>query len=1324
MAAQFPTEFDGYRLRRKIGEGGMGEVHLAEDTVLERAVAIKLISASQPDATTRERFMVEARAIARLQHPNVVSVYRVGEVSGVPYLVSEFVEGRPLDELPRPIDAATARRIAMDLAHGLAAAHRRGVVHRDIKPANAIVAETGEIKLLDFGIAKLMAPGARSSPAALTGNQTATEPPAAPRAPCRLADPGEVTAATRDLRGRRAEPVAVTAATRDLRGLPDAAATEETEATRPTMAPRPKEGAPSPVAPVRASLARLTQTGAALGTPRYMAPEIWRGEPATCRSDVYSFGALLYSLCADRAPHPAATLDELRHQVQNRQIEPLAAHAPDQDPALCAVVDRCLCTDPADRFASGGELRAEIAKLMPGARTGVVPRGNPYRGLSCFETEHRGLYFGRDSETRMILDRLVSDPFVLVAGDSGVGKSSLCRAGVLSRLDDWLGAERSWTHVTVVPGRHPVTALAAAFALVLGRDENDLAAQIMADPAGVARQLRAQQGNQRGVVLFIDQLEELVTISEPEEAATISETLGWLAVPAPGTRLLASVRGDFLPRVADLPRLGDEVTRALYFLRPLSAERIRDAVVGPARVKGVSFESEQLVDELVATTADAGAGGLPLLQFALAALWDARAGAAQITRATLAAVGGVTGALSQHADDVLAQMLPAERRAARHTLMRLVTSDGTRTSHSAAELAVGDPSQEPALAALVRGRLLVARDTPRGSAYEIAHEALISGWETLANWLSADINARRLTERLRAAVTEWQRLGRAREGLWSRRQVAELETVEPGGLSEGERAFLSASRRALRHRRAARVLLAAAVPLVVLLSYGALTWRQQRALDEEITSELTAATQLHDQARAARRQAEVLRVGALSLFDEPDLPAAEAAWAQYLEATAALRPRFGAAAQRLERALLKAGSRRDVQSQLADVLYEQAELAELSNDEARTAELLDRLTVHDTDGVRARRWQAPARLTLRTTPAHGQVKLSRFELDGQQRYVAKPVATAGGPLVDAQLPPGSYLAVINAPERAPVRYPVLLRRGETVSLDVELPPAGQVPAGFVYVPPGRFLMGSAADERQRRDFFHTVPIHRVETPGFLIARHETTFAQWIAYLETLPEDGRQGRLPRVGKGGFKGALRLARDDDGAWRLTFQPTTVEYSARAGEPIVYRDRQGAATQDWLKLPVIGIAAADAEHYVDWLARSGTVPRARLCTEREWERAARGSDGRPFPHGLRLAPGDANHDATYGQRPAAMGPNEVGTHSATRSPFGIYDMAGNVWEWTRSDRAPNGYAARGGSWYFGASSARTEDREETEPSFRDLSVGMRVCADLPPRAHARAH
>ena len=141
-----------------LGQGGMGEVFAAEDTRLHRKVAIKVLStlmASDPER--RQRFEREAHAIAALNHPNIVTIYAVEEADGVPFLVMELVEGKPLNDLipagGLPLDALL--RIAVSISDAIAAAHLRGITHRDLKPGNIMVAPDGRVKVLDFGLAKV-----------------------------------------------------------------------------------------------------------------------------------------------------------------------------------------------------------------------------------------------------------------------------------------------------------------------------------------------------------------------------------------------------------------------------------------------------------------------------------------------------------------------------------------------------------------------------------------------------------------------------------------------------------------------------------------------------------------------------------------------------------------------------------------------------------------------------------------------------------------------------------------------------------------------------------------------------------------------------------------------------------------------------------------------------------------------------------------------------------------------------------------------------------------------------------------------------------------
>jgi formylglycine-generating enzyme required for sulfatase activity len=324
------------------------------------------------------------------------------------------------------------------------------------------------------------------------------------------------------------------------------------------------------------------------------------------------------------------------------------------------------------------------------------------------------------------------------------------------------------------------------------------------------------------------------------------------------------------------------------------------------------------------------------------------------------------------------------------------------------------------------------------------------------------------------------------------------------------------------------------------------------------------------------------------------------------------------------------------------------------------------------------------------------------------------------PPTDLPLPPGSYRMTMRPRAQDPVVYPFTVARGEVAHFDLALSEATDVPAGFALVPQGEFLFGTQAEDSVRRGFFHTVPIHEVTTGAYLIAQRECTFGQWLDFLRALPPRERPQRYPAV-HGGFEGSLTLRELPGDKWELSFRPASVTYTVRSGDRIVYSGRAQRQTVDWMQLPVVGITADDAEAYARWLATSGRVAGARLCSEREWERAARGADDRLFPHGDSLAPEDADYDETYARAPLAMGPDEVGSHPSSRSPFGLDDMSGNAWEWTRSSLGGGAHAARGGSFYFDVNASRVSNRETPEPTFRDVSVGFRVCADYPPQAES---
>jgi serine/threonine protein kinase/formylglycine-generating enzyme required for sulfatase activity len=1255
-----PDEFEEYRLVRLLGRGAMGEVYLARDMLLDRPVAVKFVQAAE-DPEARARFFDEARAIARLQHPNVVAIYRVAEVAGHPYLVSEYVRGRPLDKIDRPAPSRQVLELALDLARGLAAAHRRGVLHRDVKPANAMLTDDGRGKLLDFGLARVVdGPGGEASTVA---------------SPRKRVD------------GRARDHLTSSKATlsRSIRWSVRNTITSAGEGELASL-----RGSPQP--------------DYLAGTPLYMAPELWRGEPATPRSDLYSLGILLYELLTGTAPHRGIPMAVLGDAIQYRDIPRVSDIAPTVEPALAAIVDRLIERDANARFTSADALVVALEESAAPTPTASVPDGNPYRGLAAFESAHGALFFGRRGEIRELVHRVRSDAFVVVGGDSGTGKSSLCRAGVLP----WLVDNDGWSRVDVVPGRHPVQSLAAALAAWSDTDEATLGALLRDTPDAVARAIRRHTSRTTGqparLLLFVDQLEELLTISEPDEARVVAAALAALAIRVPSVRILATVRSDFLSRLAMLPGLGDEVAQGLYFLRPLTGDRIREAIVRPAAVKGVVFESEALVDALVEQT-ELAPGGLPLLQFTLAEVWDARDVDARMIRAdSLAALGGVEGALARHADRLLAGLDANGRDAARRILLRLVTAEGTRARRSEAELLTDGAerrAERAALEVLVRGRVVVASDTQHG-AYELAHEALLTSWSTLQGWLQRGAVEHAVRVRVEQAAAEWERMGHAPDLLWGRRKLVETKALDGETMAPREAAFLATSRAAIVRTRMLGAGIAAILAIGAVVIGLTIRARARRELESVIADQVGAAATAFDAARQLAQQRDEARARAFQLFDTHRWREGEAVWTQVEALAGREASQYRLASGHFESALSLDPTRGSLRAHFADVTFERLLRAEHDHDGDLADELAGRLAAYD--GRHRAALGAGARVELEVIPPGTRIWSER---PGSTRELLGQT-----PLPPLVLRPGSLTLSFEAPGRLATRLPVLLSRGETLKQQIVLPMAGSAPPGMTYVPPGRFLFGSVESTDRRRGFLNSPPIHEVRTDGYYIGRDEVTFGQWIEFLDELAPAERLLRSPRS-VNNSQSSLTLTEIGAKRWRLELTPTTRTYTAETGQRLRYEHRTRRAEQDWTKFPVSAVSYEDAVAFAAWLDRTRRIPGARLCDEHEWERAARGADARTFPSGSTLAPDDANIDVTYGREPFAFGPDEVGSHPASRSPIGANDMAGNVWEWTRSVETADAPVARGGGWYNAELSSRSVNREHGEPTQRHIYMGVRMCA-----------
>jgi formylglycine-generating enzyme required for sulfatase activity len=504
----------------------------------------------------------------------------------------------------------------------------------------------------------------------------------------------------------------------------------------------------------------------------------------------------------------------------------------------------------------------------------------------------------------------------------------------------------------------------------------------------------------------------------------------------------------------------------------------------------------------------------------------------------------------------------------------------------------------------------------------------------------------------------------------------------------------------------------ALILLACLVGYGV----ARQSLNARIDAQLGAARFLLQDAEAPRLKAEQLRRQALAQFDSGEGDAAERTWDEMRALEQKVERAQAQAARGFETALLLGGGRREVLADFAALLYQRALAAERDRHDAPLEELLARLSTYDEEGMYLRRWRTPARVAIRSVPASATVSASRYERQGGYRKEGPARQLGATPVPGSELDPGSYVLTLTPADRPPVRLPILLARGESVDLTIDLP--ARIPEGFVYIPAGRFLFGSAEEDGPRRALLLTEPIHQLYTDAYLIGKTEVTFGEWISFLRELPLEERSRRRPNTVDAYSPGALELIQATRGRWLLKLRPTIFVHTAGEGDMIHYQQRSRRAEQNWLRFPVTGISWEDAEAYVRWLDRTGRVAGARLCDEREWERAARGADDRPFPHGDRLDSDDANFDATYNHQTLAFGPDEVGSHPQSVSPFGVSDMAGNVWELTRSAKREEQIVNRGGSWYHPQLASRSDNRERLEPSTRTMYIGFRVCASIPSR------
>jgi eukaryotic-like serine/threonine-protein kinase len=278
------TRFGRYEIRSQIGEGGMGEVYLAQDTQLDRAVALKILTAEVArDQQRLHRFLQEARAASALSHPNVAHIYEIGEAGGTHFIAMEYVEGQGLDKKisGQPLATSDILDIAIQVADALDEAHAKGITHRDIKSSNIMITARGRVKVLDFGLAKLSLSAGGSD------------------------------------------------------------RTSDSE-----LATRVK-----------------TSPGIVMGTVNYMSPEQAMGREVDQRTDVFSFGVVLYEMATGRLPFTGATITETIDRITHSQPEAIARLNYSVSPELEVIIKKALRKDRDERYQTIHDSLVDLREL-------------------------------------------------------------------------------------------------------------------------------------------------------------------------------------------------------------------------------------------------------------------------------------------------------------------------------------------------------------------------------------------------------------------------------------------------------------------------------------------------------------------------------------------------------------------------------------------------------------------------------------------------------------------------------------------------------------------------------------------------------------------------------------------------------------------------------------------------------------------------------------------------------------------------------------------------------------------------------------------------
>jgi WD40 repeat protein len=563
------------------------------------------------------------------------------------------------------------------------------------------------------------------------------------------------------------------------------------------------------------------------GTLPYMSPEQLAGKKVDARSDLFSAGVVLAEMIQPEG---------IGNEKKREKIWEAVRYDPMRLPESPwkGVISRAVSANADNRYPSAAALSRALDEVTQ--RSETIEERTPYPGLASFTITDSEYFFGRELEVETFIKKLNQLHMIGLIGPSGAGKTSFLRAGLIPALP------QGWHYVFTQPGDMPIVSLAQSLAPIVSMDAEAVARMVQFEEPDVAiwilNRLRERYSK---FLLIVDRFEELFTLNSPESRSRFAEIIGRAPVEA-SIRIVLSMRDDFLIFCKEHQALSP-IFSELTAMLPLSGQPLRRALVQPTLKCGYRFEDETLVDEIISDVENER-GALPLMAFAASRLWEKRdRQAGVLTRNAYQEIGGVAGALAQHAERTMERIGTQREPIVREIFRNLITAQNTRAARDTEELLsvfAEKNAAEEVLRILIDARLLTSFETQQADGekskrrVEIIHESLLSNWPRLVRWQTQDAGSAQLRDQLRQAAQMWEQRKHSEDLIWTGAAYLEFEAWRQrysGGLTTTEEAFARAMKARATKRRRQRNLAFGVIfaSMVIVAMTLALFWRRSEA---------------------------------------------------------------------------------------------------------------------------------------------------------------------------------------------------------------------------------------------------------------------------------------------------------------------------------------------------------------------------------------------------------------------------------------------------------------------------------------------------------------